>query len=415
MLLLAAFMFSSVLPTSLGAPLQILVLVGAFAEWFLNSRNRRGSNLIFLLTLVTVAYWALLIFHPNVPEMATGILGFRKTAAALGGLVLGCALPINQRLHAERYVALLLTGALVVSIIGHLWIPAIPALVDRGDADIYTALYAGEARLEGIFAGPFHAAAAGVLLTGWALVRFKGGGWLAKVGLLVGLLATYLTLVRVAYVAVALCIVAIIIMSTSFTLFLKRFCAFAALGVLVVAMAEAFGLRVMDMAASILDFGSDTRFLNRFAGYEHAFSMISESPFTGWGAGSAGDTLGTAFALGDHVTPHNLALKVLVEGGLIGGLLWLALFIAVWRRLDRTTKESQVAVVALVGLLTFGLTGSAIEALPVTYFLFILVGLGVQERPVQSLKPEARHPQADQATGCKRTLLTCQTLARTSP
>jgi O-antigen ligase len=379
-ILLTALMFTSILPTSIGATLQVLVLVGAFGEWIFGSRERRGSTLVFALTFLTVFYWALLIFHPNVQEVTTGILGFRKSVLALGGLVLGCAIPSNQRLSAERQVAALLIIALSVSIIGHLWVPAIPELVERGTADIYTSLYGTEQRMEGIFAGPFHAAAAGVLLTGWALVRWKTGGWLAKVGMFIGLFGTYLTLVRAAYVAVILCVIALILMSGSISSFAKRVTGLAAIGIVIVVVAESLGLRVLDMGGTILDYDSDNRFLNRLPGYTQGIQMLGESPFIGWGAGSAGDTLDGAFSQGDHLTSHNLVLKMLVEGGLLGGLLWLALLIAVWKRLDRRSPSGQLAVISLVGLLAFGLTGSAIEALPVTYFLMMLVGLGLQSK-----------------------------------
>ena len=77
------------------------------------------------------------------------------------------------------------------------------------------------------------------------------------------------------------------------------------------------------------------------------------------------------------MTSHNLGLKLLVEGGFLGVAMWLGLAVAMWRSVSRRRDEGRLALVSLVGLLTFGLVGSSIEALPVTYFVFMLVGLAI--------------------------------------
>lgn len=386
-ILLTALMFASLLPGSLSAPIQIIALVGAFAEWLLARPSQRRAGIVVLVAGLFIGYWAILIFHPNIPNFSTGMLGFRKTALAVAAVVLGCAIQHQHRYEAERLVAKLLTLALAVSVVGHLWIPAIPALVSRGDADIYTSLYDGQARLEGVFAGPFHAATAGVLLVGWSMVRWKSGGWLSKVALLVGLVATYLTLVRSAYVAIALCVAAIIIMSTSLSLFMKRFLATLTILGVGVAIAEWVGFRALDMVLSIANFATDGRFLNRLPEYREGLLLFSESPLFGWGAGSAGDTLGPAIEPGQHVTPHNLFLKMMVEGGLVGAMLWIILLVCIWQRINRRTLSGQVAVVALVGLFTAGLTGSAIETLPISYFIFFLAGITLSNAPTKPHVP----------------------------
>ena len=279
----------------------------------------------------------------------------------------------------ERLVIKLVASVLGLSVVGHLWLPAINALSPKNDADVYTGLYGGEVRLQGLFAGPFHAALAGVFLIGWALVRWRSSSILPKVALVVGAVGMYLTLVRTSYIAVAMIVAALVVFASSFTSFLKRAAIVGSLGLLALLFAEALGgEKVFKIIESIGDFSTDGRFLNRLPEYERGLSMFSGSPLFGLGAGSAGDTLGPAFAAHLHVTPHNLLLKILVEGGLIGMLLWVLLIVAIWKGVDTKTRTGQLAVVSILGIFGLGITGSAIEALPVTYLVFMVAGLGVQ-------------------------------------
>jgi len=378
---LAAFAFSSVLPQSVGLPLQILALIGAFLEWLLTPAAERRGNGVVLAAGLFIGFWALLIFHPNVPDISTGLLGFRKTALAVAGVVFGCAIREHLRVPVERLVIKLVTAVLGLSIVGHLWLPAINELSPKNDADMYTGLYGGEVRMQGLFAGPFHAAIAGVFLIGWALARWRSTRVLPKVVLIVGGVGMYLTLVRTAYIAVALVVAALVILASSFSVFLKRAGIVAGLGLLALMFAEAFGGgKVLSVIASIGNFATDGRFLNRLPEYELGFSMFSTSPLFGMGAGSAGDTLGQAFGANPHVTPHNLLLKILVEGGAIGMILWLLVIFAIWRSLDTRSRPGSLAVVSVLGMFGLGLTGSAIEALPVTYLIFMIAGLGVTQK-----------------------------------
>lgn len=376
---LGAFAFSSVLPQSVGLPLQIVALVGAFLEWLCTPAVERRGNGVVLVAGLFIGFWALLIFHPNVPDISTGLLGFRKTALAVAGVVFGCAIREHLRVPVERLVVKLVTAVLGLSIVGHLWIPAINQLSPKNDADMYTGLYGGEVRMQGLFAGPFHAAIAGVFLIGWAVVRWRSSRVLPKVVLVVGVLGMYLTLVRTAYIAVALIAAALVILASSFGVFLKRLSILAGLGLLALMFVEAFGGgKILTVIESIGNFATDGRFLNRLPEYALGFSMFRESPLFGMGAGSAGDTLGQAFGAHLHVTPHNLLLKILVEGGAIGMILWLLLIMVLWHALDTRTEPGTLAVVSVLGMFGLGLTGSAIEALPVTYLIFMVAGLGVR-------------------------------------
>ncbi|MEU2002878.1 O-antigen ligase family protein [Rhodococcus sp. NPDC019627] len=388
-LFLTVFTFSSIVPGSIGLYLQIVGLVIGYIMWLLTPKDERRAGIVVLACGLVTAYWALLIFHPNIPSFDVGMLGFRKTVLALGGIVLGCAIKPALVPKVEVLVVRLVALAAAISLVGYFFIPEIAELVPRA-ADKYTALYRGEERLQGLFSGPFHVAAAGILLIGWALIRRKQHPRTALLALAIGVLATYFTYVRSAYVAIALVLAVAVFASASGAVRTKR------LYLLAVGCVSAFAVmtyssgNLTTTVDSISGYSTDGRFQNRIPEWLEGRDLVLSSPFYGWGSGSAGDTLGSFFGISaQHVTPHNLLLKFAVEGGLIGLGLVLFLAVAVLRRLTLKDAQGQVAVVSAVGLLAMGITGSVIDTLPISYLALLLVGLGVATRATE----KARAPE----------------------
>lgn len=370
-----AFTFGALLPGLVGLVIQIAALSLGFILWFtMKPNSRRGGPVVLLVGLITVL-WLLLMLHPNVPDWNTALLGFRKTVLALGGLVLGCAVAQSSIRAVELLVVRLISAALAISITGYFFVPALADLVPRA-ADKYTALYGGSERLQGVFSGPFHAAGAGLLLIGWALVRLREYPRSAPVVGALGVVSTYFTFVRSAYVAVALMVVVLVLISPSIKSRLRRFYLSVA-GALAAYFALRQGGAFTTTAESLSGFSTDGRFLNRLPEWEHGLDLVGRSPIFGWGAGSAGDTLGSAFSAGEHVTPHNILLKFAVEGGLLGLGLIILLVIAVLQTTDWRSPQGQLSALSAVGLVGMGITGSAIDTLPISYFALLLVGLAV--------------------------------------
>ncbi|WP_032405381.1 O-antigen ligase family protein [Rhodococcoides fascians] len=370
--------FSSLLPTSVNLPLQLGALGGAICAWLLQPKAvRRGGPVVGWAVAIT-CFWFLLMFNDNIPSVSVGILGFRKSVLALGGLILGCSIAAAQVRSAEALVIRTLTAGLAISIIGRLWIPALDDIGADKSADSYTALFDGARRLQGIFAGPFHVAVCGVFLLGWCLVRFRRHKIEASLVGLVSIVATYLTLVRTAYVAIVVVVLVYMLISPRFEKFLMR-----AAGTLVATLLLAYIVLTEDsglasVANSLGQISSDGRFLNRFPEYILSWNLFLASPLWGWGAGSAGDVMGQFFGPDRvHVTAHNLVFKIMVEGGMIGLLLWAGLFTVLILSIIVRSDSGALALISLAGLTPFALTGSAIEALPVSYVVFFAVGLAV--------------------------------------
>ncbi|NYD40476.1 O-antigen ligase [Nocardioides panaciterrulae] len=372
-MLLAQLMPKSVATAVDGAALSVGLLV-----WLTRPASQRRGKAVVGWSLAVLLFWAALVVHPNVPDLATGALGFRQSVLAVAGLILGCALKREQVAATELTVIRALMATLGASIYIHLYQPSIENGITRAAGE-YTALFAGEARLQGIFAGPFHAATAGAVLLAWALVRLGKPGtprllWFAAVA--VGAYGLMLAEVRTAYVAVALGVIAWVLVGRSVSGFAGR-AAVVLVGFGLVYYAFVTGDAANTVVGSIANYSTDSRLLNRLPGYQLGLDMFQRSPFIGWGAGSAGDTLREHFLGREYVTPHNLVLKLGVEGGTIGLLLWGGLAVAAKRSLNSKSRQGQLAVVQVAVLVGFGITGSAINALPISYLMFVLVGLAV--------------------------------------
>lgn len=378
----AAYVFSSIIPTTASLGLQALAVAASIVAWLrVPAGDRRGKATV-VFALIVLILWAGFMFNPNVPDLSTGLLGFRKTAFCVAGVIAGCAIPRRMAGAVELMVIRILIAAVGISILAFLFIPSLEALVNRS-ADEYTALIGGQKRLQGIFAGPFHAALASMLLLGWGLVRLKVYRVTALAAAAVGTLALYLTLVRSAYVGVAIMIFALIVIAPSFGKFMQRFSVGIAFLVAIVAVVLMEMPSTASTAMSIFDFSGDGRFLNRLPEYARGIAMIQESPIMGMGAGSAGDTLGEAFQSGQHVTPHNMFLKIIVEGGIVGALSWAGLAISIMRRTQWLSPSGRLSVVSLTALLGLGLTGSAIDALPISFLVFFFAGLAIDAEPAE--------------------------------
>lgn len=374
--LLLSLAFESVLPDIVSFVVELAVLIYGFLWW---SRARTGSTLetkIALLVLILFFYWFLLgALHPNVPSLYAGAVGWRKAVLPLGGIFMGMAARSTLRVKLERAVVGVLGSALAASVLLHIYFPSLESEVSRG-ADVYTSLIAGQARLQGVFSGPFHIALASLVVLAWAMVRIRRFPFLGLSLATVGAIALYLSLVRTGFVAVGVLVAIYVLVQGGSSRRLARFMAATAVatGAYFVFVSTPESVLILE---SLGGASSDSRLLNRFPGYEAALDLVADSPIFGWGAGSAGDTIAQLFVGSVHLTPHNILLKMLFEGGIIGLAIFATLVVTLLSNLLKGGEAGKSGLMALTALLVMGLTGSAIEAMPVAYFVFVLVGCGL--------------------------------------
>lgn len=342
------------------------------------------------LRLTVVAIAGLLVIYligamgNNYPGAFPLLLGLRKSLVVWVFLATGAVWPERYRLSTAKCLVRLLGVAAVTSLLLHAFAPAREQAISRA-AGVYTQLYAGHPRLQGVFAGPFHAALAGIILVivavGWQ--GAVGGLFARSALLLLGGLLIWETNVRSAWLAVAAGGLAVIAFLPSGFKYGRGVRAVAVVGAVLIFVPSMAGSVVRDNSAlaSLGRWQEDSRLSNRVEDWRIAAHAVAERPEIGWGAGSAGDTLDRYFPPPlFHVTSHNLLVKYAVETGVVGLGLIICMLVAAFAALTRsrsTDPSSRATALALlIGLLVFGATGSAVDAVPVSWVLAFLVGAG---------------------------------------
>ncbi|MDH3009321.1 O-antigen ligase family protein [Gordonia alkanivorans] len=312
--------------------------------------------------------------------MIAGFQGVRKSVLAVGAIAWGCAVARQNRDYVECFCVAVLSVAMFISVIFWFLFPNI-SLSGGSSADMYTSLFEGHRRLTGFFAGPFHVALGALVLLTWAMVRSARWPCASFVVGAIGIVAGYLSLVRTFYPALALVCVVFLLVSPTLIHAARRLAVFGAalsVGLLLSVLFDTTG-RLWWVVGSLAGASEDSRFLNRIPGYWRSIELFEQSPVVGWGPGSAGDTLGAIFSSSsEHVTAHNIVLKICVEAGLAGLAAWVFLLVAILVSLRGSGARMALALCLLVALFGLGLTGSAIEALPISFFLFLIVGLSCE-------------------------------------
>jgi O-antigen ligase len=133
----------------------------------------------------------------------------------------------------------------------------------------------------------------------------------------------------------------------------------------------------------VVDLPNDQRVESRLDMLNEAVDLAWESPITGWGPGSSATATRLDFVEAGkvHVKPHNGALGIIIESGIIGLTLFCLLcgstLLNLWRssRLEKQKRMTGVAAAAVIPLVGFWSFGDALAALPITLCLGLIVGI----------------------------------------
>jgi O-antigen ligase len=363
-----------------------VVFVAAIQALVNKPADGRGNVALLTLAAIIVSIAALEILNPNVPSLTVGLVGFRKTATFVLGVMIGLGWR-GSRLQALRLTWWCLFVSASVSLVVHLALPAVEQSITR-NAEKYTAMLSGETRMQGLLAGPFHVSMLGVFLFLAALappviVRQR---LIRVAAAFVGLACVYFAEVRTGLVALAIGVLAMMLIGGEAERRLKRLMVFLGLSILALIYITPLTdyARRFTAFRLLLDEGlADPRFLHRVKRWTESLDMIDRSPYIGFGSGSAGDTMERYFIGGEHVTAHNTFLKFAVEGGVIQGLLFASLCIALAFAVRPSRDRTRFGTAAIVSFLVFAVVGAAQEALPVAFGLAVILGLCVQ-RPSET-------------------------------
>lgn len=123
-------------------------------------------------------------------------------------------------------------------------------------------------------------------------------------------------------------------------------------------------------------FQNDRSAMSRFDMWGTAFSMFKVHPIFGVGLSNYTylfSNYGSAGVLGYNPYTHNLYLKILVESGIVGELLFLALCLTLLRLCLKYAQTDRKAMMILFGILGFMVQGMTVEFFTSNYFWFLLV------------------------------------------
>ncbi len=351
--------------------------------------NGRWLTAIELLTSAFLILGVIQLFNPNVPTLLAGIEGFRRLMFQMLGLFIGISIIRNRDdlIFLYKVLAVASVPILLYAVKQFFFVSDFDmAMIASNTADIGSWKIFGKLRAFGIFNGPFH------------LGLFAGFMFWIGVGLFVETRRKLALLLAAAALAAGLASLtrgSIIAILASFPLVLlyvfnryrSRVAVIAAVAIAIIAGSVVL-LRssfeevdlFMESFSSIERVTEDNRLMTRFEGYERGLSVLKAHPL-GTGMGSSGDAMESYFQPygAIHVTSHNLLLRVALETGFPGLVLflliagWVGYAVVTLKRAD----DRGVVVVSLgmcLIVLVTGITGSTIGAYPVNLIFWTLCG-----------------------------------------
>jgi O-antigen ligase len=120
----------------------------------------------------------------------------------------------------------------------------------------------------------------------------------------------------------------------------------------------------------------------------HTLDMIAEHPWTGWGIGSWNEQwrLRTSPEMAGYNMPHNDALWMGAQAGVLGGLSWLLLMTSGWSVAWKNRSWVGSAATAGICVATFSAlinnaTRDATIGLPMLWMMGVLVSLAKMPEP----------------------------------
>lgn len=403
-LLIFTALYSNVLKLWLGSWATLvydILLVFALimlANYRWNPKGIKSVAILFISALLLIIMGLFEMVNLNISNHLYSLIEFRKTLFQIIVLFVAYAYCDDSGdgeacLNIIRFIVLASLPLVIYGIKQFFYFDSIDArLYSLMDSAADTNRYGSTTRAMSFFSGPFHYGMFCVLNTALSLfLARKARDWkcyIITVVCLVGVFCSYTrTNMACAIFAIATFFV---IPSVEDTVSGKVSHVRMAFSCLIVVPAVIFAIsspgyidfgnaQLNILINGILNAGQDTRLLNRFETWEQAIGLISMHPLTGNGIGAAGDTLGNYGVALNWVTPHNAFIKVAVELGLVGAIVFVIFILAslaVCFRLVKVEGELlplsiSIAFAVLVNMML----GSTLGTFPVMSLVYVLIGL----------------------------------------
>ncbi len=371
---------------------------------FLVFRGLKKTNALWIFLVTGFLILSFLeMFNPNIPSLAAGLQGLRKTSFAFMLFYVG-VLSFKDVKEVRKFLARITLVSIPLILYGikqYLFISEFDKLfLYSNDADIWTGTLFGKTRATSVFAGSFHFGMFGAIIAVTSLylmdtAKRKGHKLFYFASIIIAMAGCYTSLTRTNLVALVAGVLVYLIMKMRVRniMILLPLVAISMWGIVSYIISNTQQLlysnnELLRMIGTIANISNDTRFLGRTHGWETALSLMKEQPILAYGTGSAGDTLQNVYDFQYHVTSHNFFLKILMETGYIGLLLITLLFIGITVKMFKSIVESEniyykrivaCCLSVFVIFLVNGLVGSTIETYPVSALILLLMGIGISK------------------------------------
>ena len=364
----------------------------------------RSISMLFLFggsfSLIIISIFEIL--NPNIINRVYSLIEFRKTFFQMLAIYVGYSY-LNDSSDVPKTIDETLKFILIASTPLMLYGVKQFVAFDQIDVRLYqfmdsapdTNRYGQIIRSISFFSGPFHYGMFCVLQLSISLyLRYKRMNvqyYIFSIISIAGVICSYTR----TNIACAIIVCAVFILFGSKDYDSKSIPAYKILfGVIVVGIAAILLLsqsgyvdlgneQINSIINSILHATEDSRLTNRFITWNEAYALFLEKPFLGYGMGSAGDTMAAHGIAYNWVTPHNAFIKVAVEMGMIGLILFLLVCISALNISLFVTRGKLAArglLISICILLACNMMfGSTLGSFPVMTLIYLILGQACKE------------------------------------
>jgi O-antigen ligase len=376
--------------------------------------KRRRFDLLDLLLLTFLLIALLQMFNSNVPSIQAGVEGFRKFAFMSIAFYLGRWLLDAKAIRL--FQSLLMVFSVLIAIYGirqFFYMSAFEyRILELATAGLTTYMMGGYLRPFSILPGPFHLGLYLIVSILWLVMLLVYSKkpiaiWMRMliiVILIIEVLVVFLTRTKSSWFGLAASFLVILVLQRKelFSSLLKITIALAIISItltLSMSYLPQESLQVLaDAISAVLNISEAPTFNHRENIWEYqVIPAILENPFWGFGTSSSGEGLAHFYesTLSFYVNSHNLYLKILIELGVVGFLVFFAIVFISLKRGARHLRRQQfvnqrqimTTIWALAVVFAFFVAGLAVpvlDAYPPNYYFWLVLGI-LAKRPAQWL------------------------------
>ena len=341
---------------------------------------------IFIIEFISV----LEIFNPNIKNTLYAIIEYRKSYFPLVTLLVGYWLIEKSGLNLSKLISYVSISSIPIILYGikqfFRWGSLDNRLIDMADSGYSTLQYAGHMRSVSIFSGPFHYGLFCVIIFNLFLYLFSVSK--KKYYLICAFLSAFGCYCSVTRTNIVCFTASLVIWYFIYffaekkknSLWIKLFGLFLIGFLILLIILNTFNVftgnsLLYQMINSLLNIDNDTRFMYRVTSWLESIRNIAASPIWGWGIGSAGDTLVSHHISNIYVTSHSMYLKLMMETGIVVGIIYVITFIYNLYRAKQIKEYHNKALIysLTASFLINGFVGSTVSAFPCLSIYWILI------------------------------------------